>query len=321
MCKKGANMYYFIVNPASRTGMGLQVWKQAEQELKCQNVVYKVYFTKYPRHSIRLTKKLCAKLQGEFTLVVLGGDGTANEVLSAIPAQDLKRITFAYLPSGSSNDLARGLGISSDPVTAIQDILSGKHLLDIDYGNITFPGTSTPHRFAVSAGIGFDAAVCREALDSPIKKRLNQFQLGKLSYLVIALKQLIACHTADLTVSIDGSTPMTYRNVFFAAAMNQRFEGGGLPVAPDADPTDHLLSLCIIHDFPKIKAAVILPALMLGGKHTYFKGITLLNCRQAEITASEPLCVHSDGEYRGYHERLVFSCSESTIRVSVGTVH
>ncbi len=312
-------MYYFIINPASRSGRGLTVWKQTKRELRRQGIVYRAFVTRYPRHSIRLTKKLCAKVKGAFTLVILGGDGTANEVLSAVPKEDLERITFAYLPSGSSNDLARGLGLSPDPVRALGEILSGRHILEMDYGTISLPGSGhRPYRFAVSAGIGFDAAVCKEALDSPIKQALNQVGLGKLSYLIIAIKQIVACRTADLTVSIDGGPPVTYPRVFFAAAMNQRFEGGGLPVAPCADPTDHLLSLCILHGFPKIKAFVILPALLLGGRHTRLKGVTLINCRSARLTVSKPLCVHSDGEYRGLQKRLVFACSEHTIRIIGG---
>ncbi len=313
-------MYYFIINPASRSGKGLTVWKQTKRELRRQGIVYRAFVTRYPRHSIRLTKELCAKVKGAFTLVILGGDGTANEVLSAVPKEDLERITFAYLPSGSSNDLARGLGLPQDPVKILGEILSGQHILEMDYGTISLPGSERhPYRFAVSAGIGFDATVCKEALDSPIKQALNLVGLGKLSYLVIAVKQILTCHTADLTVSVDGGAPVTYPRVFFAAAMNQRFEGGGLPVAPHADPTDHVLSLCTLHGFPKFKAFVILPALMLGGKHIHLKGITLIDCRRADIHTSEPLCVHSDGEYRGFHDRLTFSCSDHTIQVVAGS--
>ena len=150
-------MYYFIINPASRSGKGLTVWKQTKRELRRQGIVYRAFVTRYPRHSIRLTKELCAKVKGAFTLVILGGDGTANEVLSAVPKEDLERITFAYLPSGSSNDLARGLGLPQDPVKILGEILSGQHILEMDYGTISLPGSERhPYRFAVSAGIGVD---------------------------------------------------------------------------------------------------------------------------------------------------------------------
>lgn len=308
-------MYYFIVNPASRTGMGMEVWKQAEQELKRQKAEYRVFFTEYPFHSIELTRKICQQEENPFTLAVLGGDGTANEVLSSIP--DLSLVTFAYIPSGSGNDLARGLDIPTDPVTAIRHILSGRRIRSIDYGNIFLDREQAPHRFAVSAGIGFDASICEEALDSPIKRFLNKIKLGKLSYVAISLKQLIAYRTTDMTVTFDGKTTRTFHKVFFLAAMNQKYEGGGLPVAPHADPADHRLSVCVVHSFPKIKALIVLPALMLGGKHIYFKGVDLVDCTRVEIRAARPLCIHSDGEHRGHHRHAIFSCSPETMKIFV----
>lgn len=315
-------MYYFIVNPTSRTDLGMKVWESAEKELKRQKAAYAVYFTEYPHHSVKLAKQICRRAaaqgatpQDPCTIVVLGGDGTANEVLASIP--DLDCITFAYLPSGSGNDLARGLGITSDTALAVRRILSGRRVRLIDYGNVFPDGKQMPHRFAVSAGIGFDASICEEALHSPIKRFLNKLRLGKLSYLFIAVKQLIAYHTTDMTVTFDGKTTKTYRRVFFLTAMNQKYEGGGLAVAPDADPADGKLTVCIIHDFPKIKAAVLIPALMLGGRHTHFKGIDQVTCTRVEIQAARPLCVHSDGEHRGYHSHVTFACSPKPMRMSV----
>lgn len=312
-------MYYFIVNPASRTGMGLTVWDGVRRELERRKVKYEVHFTKYPKHSIEITKGLCDRIKEPFTLAVLGGDGTANEVLASIT--DISKVTFVYIPSGSSNDLARGLGISSDPVTVVDHLLSGDHIISMDYGNITLDGNAPddkerPHRFAVSAGIGFDASVCEEALNSPIKLFLNKIKLGKLSYLVIAVKQLIACPTVDMTIQIDGQAPKQYKQVFFAAAMNQPNEGGGLKVAPKADPTDRKLSVCIIHNFPKIKAILIIPALLFG-KHTLFKGVDIVNCNTVDIRTKEPMPIHSDGESRGRHTHVIFSCSKDQMKMSI----
>ena len=133
-------MYYFIVNPASRTGLGKSVWRQVKHELNKRKIPFKVVMTEYPHHPEEITKKLCQEIEGPFTIVTLGGDGTANEVLNSIPAEDMHRVTFAYLPSGSGNDLARGLGISRDPMVAIEEILSGDQMIDMDYGNIQMEG-------------------------------------------------------------------------------------------------------------------------------------------------------------------------------------
>lgn len=312
-------MYYFIVNPASRTGMGKHVWRQVKHELNKRNIPYQVVMTEYPHHPEEITKKLCQDIEGPFTIVTLGGDGTANEVLNSIPAEDMNRITFAYLPSGSGNDLARGLGISRDPLIAVQEMLTGNYLIDMDYGNIKMDGQDKPHRFATSAGLGFDAGVCEGLEHSSIKKWLNKIKLGKLSYLFVALKQILFGPTADFTLTIDDGTPKEYKRVFFVAAMNQRSEGGGLQIAPKAIPTDGKLSLCIVHNFYVYKALILLPALMMGGKHTKFRSIEMIDCRKVEIHTSEPLCLHSDGEVLGHHDHVILSISDDTVRVSAGS--
>lgn len=312
-------MYYFIVNPASRTGMGKEVWRQVKHELNKRKIPYQFVMTEYPHHPEEITKKLCRDIEGPFTIVTLGGDGSANEVLNSIPAEDIGRVTFAYLPSGSGNDLARGLGISQDPLAAVQEMLTGEHLIDMDYGNIQMDGQERPHRFATSTGLGFDASVCEELEKSSIKRLLNKIKLGKLSYLVVALKQILFGPTTDFTIAFDDGEPQSYKRVFFVAAMNQRSEGGGLQLAPNADPTDHLLSLCIVHDFRKYQALYLLPALMLGGRHTKFRNITMVDCKKAEIHTAEPLCLHSDGEVLGHHDHVIWSISDDTLRVSAGS--
>lgn len=316
-------MYTFIVNPASRTGMGLSVWEKIRAELEQRKLPYEVHFTEYPLHTAVLTREICARIQEPFVLGVLGGDGTANEVLANIPQEALPRITFAYIPSGSSNDLARGLNISTNPTTIVDHLVSGGPIIDMDYGTVMSVADTTgevksiPYRFAVSSGIGFDAAVCEEVQRSKLKHFLNRLHLGKLCYLLIAVKNIFTCPTIDMTIQIDDAPPKLYRNVFFAAAMNQRIEGGGLAVAPNADPTDHHLSLCIIHNFPKIKVLILFPALLLGGKHVHFKGVDIVNCIRADIQAAVPMYVHTDGEDQGRQTHVVFTCPSDTIRMLV----
>ena len=100
-------MYYFIVNPASRSGNGKYVWQKAEKILDQENTEYRVYFTSYQGHATKLARDITAR--GErLTLIAVGGDGTVNEVLNGI--RDFSRVIFGYIPTGSSNDFARCMG-------------------------------------------------------------------------------------------------------------------------------------------------------------------------------------------------------------------
>lgn len=76
-------MYTFIVNPNAKTSLGYQVWSSLEAILKEKNVNYQVFFTKYQKHATRLAQKLTQE-SGAKTLIVLGGDGTINEVINGI---------------------------------------------------------------------------------------------------------------------------------------------------------------------------------------------------------------------------------------------
>jgi diacylglycerol kinase family enzyme len=77
--------------------------------------------------------------------------------------------------------------------------------------------------------------------------------------------------------------------------MIHKFEGGGLLMSPDADPTDGKLSVCLVHGLSRIKAILLLPMLLIG-KHIYFKGVESFNCMDIEIHMNCETAVHTDGE-------------------------
>ena len=103
-------MYTFIANPNARSGRGILLWKQIEKILQEKEIEYKVLFTKYQHHATRLVHDLTSD-SASHTIVVLGGDGTLNEVIDGIVYLD--KVTLGYIPLGSGNDFARGLGLGS----------------------------------------------------------------------------------------------------------------------------------------------------------------------------------------------------------------
>lgn len=86
-------MYIFIVNPHARSGLGHVVWDELESILKKQNIPYKAYFTKYQKHATEIARKATSD-DAPSTLVVLGGDGTINEVVNGI--QDYEKVILGY---------------------------------------------------------------------------------------------------------------------------------------------------------------------------------------------------------------------------------
>ncbi|MGN1166568.1 MAG: diacylglycerol/lipid kinase family protein [Lachnospiraceae bacterium] len=283
-------MYTFIVNPNARTGLGHKVWKDLETHLQSQNVNYQVFFTKYQRHATEITKKVTSS-NSHCTLIVLGGDGTVNEVINGI--SELPNVTLGYIPIGSSNDFSRGLKLSSNPLESLKHILSPSRFTYINIGTLNYG--SGNRRFAVSSGIGFDAEVCHKISFSKLKIFLNKVKLGKLSYAGVAIQSILLQTPQKMTITLDNNRTVSFNKTYFAAFMNQKYEGGGFMFCPKAEPGDDILDLIVIEGLSKLKILFLLPTAFFG-KHVYFRGIHTYQCKSAKIQSETALCVHTDGE-------------------------
>ena len=309
-------MYCFIVNPNACSGKGRKIWERLAGILRQEQVAYKVFFTKGPGHATRIADMLCTKYAPQSadagsplcTIVAVGGDGTANEVISGL--HDYSAIRFGYIPTGSGNDLARGLSLPTDPEAALAAILHPCAIRRIHSGCVRVNGKD--RHFAVSTGIGFDAAVCHETFRSKIKPVLNRIGLGKLTYLGIALKQLLLLRPFSLTLVLDNKEPVTFPAVYFAAVMNLKYEGGGFMFCPDATAEDDLLDICLIEKMPKLKILLLLPT-AFSGRHVGYKGVNILRCRRASLHAGCPQPVHTDGEAAAVYSSMDVSLSKEKL--------
>lgn len=305
-------MIYFIVNEHSRSGKGADVWKQLEELLKKEEVPYQVRRTEYAGHAVQLAEEISSLEEKEIKLVAVGGDGTINEVVNGIV--DLEKIQFGAIPTGSGNDFARGLGILETPKEILLRILESKGTKRIDIGSVSWEGCEKPRLFLISSGVGMDALVCKKALTSKLKKILNRLHLGKLTYLLITIQTILSMQTADTRVVIDQNRKTLYKNQIFSAAMNFRAEGGGIPMAPDADAQDGLLSVCTIHGIPKLLTFFVLPFLV-AAKHERFRGVKIENCTTCDLYMNKPLVLHTDGEYCGDVTEVHFKCLPGKLKI------
>lgn len=294
-------MYYFIVNPNASSGKGIQIWNKLIPILQNENIPYSVHFTKEKGHASTLARQICTE-HHPCTVIAVGGDGTVDEVVDGLCCYD--DIVFGYIPTGSANDTVRGLHLCTDPVMALHTILHPKQISRINLGLIN--NKSEEHKFMVSAGIGYDAEVCHEAFRSRFKKTLNKIKLGKLTYVLLAIKKLLFLHTFTMTYTTDNNESITYDKTVFIVGMNLQYEGGGLKLCPNAQYDDDLLDICIVEQMPRPKLLCILP-LGFKGKHTGFKGIHIEKCKKVCIKTSIPTAVHTDGENWGMQTEIEMS--------------
>ena len=243
-------------------------------------------------------------------IVALGGDGTVNEVVNGIVR--IKDTILGYIPTGSGNDLAGGLKLPTDPMTSIEHILENKSHLQMNVGVAQVEDQT--RRFAVSAGMGWDAAITHEVAVSKLKKFLNKLKLGKLSYVLIAVKQIFAFKTSPMEIQIDGKAPMKFENNFFSAVMNSPYEGGRVMMCPKASWSDDLLDICIVDSVPKLKLLMVIP-LAYKGLHRFFKGVYIKRGEKMTLRSEKALPVHVDGENYGYHKELTVWLEKDKLRV------
>ena len=313
-------MYFFIVNYGGGSGRGRKTWRDIRGILEAEAVPYHAFRTRYPGHATRLTVEILRRYgsaEAPVSLVVVGGDGTVNEVLNGIT--DFEKVWLGVIPTGSGNDFVRGHGLPTKTVPALMRILNCEIPERVDLG-VVAGDSNAPRIFGISAGIGLDAEVCKKALKSKQKKMLNGLGLGKLTYVLLTIESLFTMKTVDGRVTFDGDFEDVLRvnKLIFLAAMNTPWEGGGVPMFPGADAADGEISTCSAAGIPKWKTFFELPVLV-AGKQRKLKGFTMRSGRTIDIEMDRPVVLHFDGEYGGDVRRIHIDTLPGKLQLMKGT--
>ena len=269
-------MKYFLVNPNSSSGFGKNIWLSVKKELDFRGISYQAHLTEYAGHAALLAKQLTKK-EYPVELIVIGGDGTLNEVLNGI--SDFSKVLLGYIPTGSGNDFARGCRLPKKVSDCLDYLLDNPYSRSIDVGVCKSRGKS--FRFGVSCGMGFDAAIC----------------------------------PADIKVRLDNDRNYSFSRVYFISVMNQPCEGGGVRFCPSARDDDGLLDVCIVSGISRLKFLLLLPTAFRGG-HIFFKGVHIFRCKSIQIHSTSPLPLHRDGESGGMQSDLQVGLEKTTLKIA-----
>ncbi|WP_040207589.1 diacylglycerol/lipid kinase family protein [Neobacillus jeddahensis] len=291
------NHIYFIVNPKARNGYCMKTWKKIEDHLKGENLTYLAFFTDYPGHAQVLSSQIAAKSQENTLIIAVGGDGTMHEVMNGVVHD--KHITLGFIPGGSGNDFSRGYHIPADPVEALSCILRlmKQKASAIDIGKITLQDASK-HYFINNMGAGFDAIISYEVNQSKMKALFNKLSLGRLVYVYFLIKKLFTYKTSTIDISIDGKKHI-FDKTWFVTVSNQPYYGGGMKIAPAAEPDDGLFDITVVHQLSRLKLLLVFIS-VFWGKHIHFKEVKSFKGRVVSVHSPTSLHVHADGEQIGY---------------------
>ncbi len=306
-------MYYFIVNPSSRWGRGEKIWMKLEKLLHNKKVEYQAYLTKQPGDARSIARMLTRDNRDEKVIVAVGGDGTLNEVLDGMSFHE--KLTLGYIPAGSGNDFARSLRLPSNLRRCVKRILSPKCYLMLDYGVLTLGSRADHRRFAVSAGMGIDGAVCHD-FSKATKQIWGKRRLARLGYIFCGLKQLFLSRPCKGYLILDQVKKIEFNHVFFMSAHIHPFEGGGFQFAPRASGSSGKLTICVVSNENRWNLLPILSSAFFTRKKGR-KGIRTFECREAAFHVESPLAVHTDGEPCGLWTDLHAECIGKKIRLIV----
>ena len=266
---------YFIVNPIAGAGRSAKCFKEVRDLLDSKGIDYGIAISEYSGHAIELTKTALAA--GESRIVAVGGDGTVNEVASALVGSEA---VMGILPFGTGNDLCRTLDIPSDPEDALE-VLLANHVRKMD------AGTANGRFFLNVSGLGFDVDVLLST--EKFKKRFN----GMLPYMLGLLQALFTLKRT--TVKVRNGEELLDLDVLVLVAANGRYFGGGMMPAPDADLFDGKLDICIIKSMPKLRVLSVLSR-FVKGKHLDIKEVLYFQADEITVETSQAHMLELDGE-------------------------
>jgi YegS/Rv2252/BmrU family lipid kinase len=263
-----------LVNPTSGGGRALKILPRVEATLDGARVPFRVVRTKSLDHGV--DKALTAVEAGELP-VVISGDGLVGAVGGAIAGGETP---LGIVPVGRGNDLARVLGIPTEPEEAIAVVLGG-HARTIDIGE------ANGRPFLGIASVGFDSD-CNELANR------THWLRGNLVYAYSALRTLVAWKPARFTIAI-GEQRTRVEGYSVVVANNSAY-GGGMFIAPDAQLDDGLFDVVTLAKLGKLRYLGNLPK-VFKGTHVRIPQVTVTRAARLSVSASRPFALYADGEH------------------------
>lgn len=222
--------------------------------------------------------------EGLDVLVVVGGDGVVSMGTEVCAGS---RTALAIVPAGTGNDNARSLGLPRRGDAAIE-VARGTARRTVDTLRVPELGRSV---------LG---SVCC-ALDARIAARADGWPraLGSASYTLAALVEIAQLRRQPplrFEITADGVREELEALVLVPA--NMPFLGGGLPLAPDADPADGLLDVVVVRPVTPAEAVGVLRAVR-AGRHTHRAAVRITRAREVRVVGPADIVAHGDGEALG----------------------
>jgi diacylglycerol kinase (ATP) len=280
----------FLVNPAAGKGATGQKWAELAHLAAQAGLRGDALLSEAPGHLTELARQ--AVSDGAGRLVVVGGDGTINEVVNGILATGSPGLELAVVPRGTGDDFARSLGLPTKTKDAFRVAAAGS-LRTIDVGRARFQdwdGSPDERYFVNFAGAGISGAIARRG--AATSRRMG----AKAAYLWATVAVFLRWKSVPMRVQLDQEERSTV--LYEVLVANGPYTAGGMRVAPDAVPDDGQFDTILIGDFTKAEFAVTFPKIYRG-THVGHRKVDVVRASTVGVSVDEALPVVLDGEQPG----------------------
>lgn len=283
-----------IINPISGTRSKQGLSSLVAERLAPHGITVAVEETSGAGDAATFATTAAAK--GYDMVISAGGDGTVNEIAGALSHTSTP---LGILPLGSGNGLARSLGIPQDVGEALKIIAEGRTLV-CDRGIVNH----LP--FYCTFGVGFDAAVSEKF--ATMKRR------GRITYIRSVIEEFVKYQSQPYAISIGGA--VITEQAFLIAVCNAPQYGNNAYIAPNANLSDGLLDITVIHSGNPLSTMLVGVDLLTGliGRNTR---IDTFRVSAATITRLKSGPVHIDGDPLTMGTNLEVVCEPSSLAVYV----
>ncbi len=271
-------MWALVINPVSGQGKGATLGTYVAGFLNSRKIDYEIIIGKNQIDQGDLLAKFINKYPDCEGVIAVGGDGLLHLTLQkTVPAQ----IPLAMIPAGTGNDFVRTLGWSLTKIDEILDAVIHTKPQQIDLGLVD--------------GEWF-GAILSTGFDSIVNERANamSWPKGPKKYDVAIAFELPRFKPRHYEITLDDQTIST--QAMLIAVANGRSYGGGMLVCPEAELTDGLFDVMVLHPISKIEFLKVFPR-VFKGTHISHPAVEIVRSKKVSITADA--VAYADGERVG----------------------
>jgi len=283
-----------IVNMAAGGGKTKKAWPFIAQILQREGIRYEPYFTDRRLHASIIARNKIK--EGYSKIIVVGGDGTMNEVINGVFAQKrilTTEVMLGMISVGTGNDWAKTFNIPSDYEGAVRTIKEQKTFIqDAGLVNYRKNGKEWKRYFINIAGMGFGARVVERT-----NRMKEKGKSGPFLYFYNIFYSLIQYRSKKAVIEIDGTS--YNRNIFSLNVGIGKYNGGGMIQVPHAIADDGLYSITLIKKIGKLNVIANIKKLY-NGTITQHSKVETYMAKSVQIDGSTLLKVETDGESLGH---------------------